>query len=68
MFKWIDKIIAIFSPMMRNTIELGELNEIWERFNNGEDIRNDLRSRKWKYHQKKVDLLFEIIKVNKSFI
>lgn len=59
--KWLDYIIAIFSPMMRSTIELGELNKIWERFNNGDDVRKEIRSRKWKYHQEKVYLLEDFI-------
>ena len=56
---WIDNIIAIWSPMMRETLELARLNKIWERFNNGEEVVDDILSHKWKYHKDKVKLLLK---------
>lgn len=54
----LDYSIAIYSKQMRETLELGKLNDLWERFNNGEDVREELLKHKWKYHAKKVLLLF----------
>ena len=59
----IDRIIAVFSPSMRSTLELGRLNKIWERFNNGEDIKDEVLSQEWKYHQDKVKLLLKFIEL-----
>lgn len=56
---WLDKMISMFSVDMRSTIELGELNKLWERFNNKEDVRVELFSRRWKYHQDKADMLLK---------
>ena len=57
---WLDKIISIWSPMMRSTNELSRLNIIWEKFNQGEEIIDEILSRKWKYHKDKVFLLLEL--------
>jgi len=54
---WLDKIL-----LPQETIELGELNRIWEKFNNGEDVMDNILDRKWKYHKDKVKLLLFIIK------
>ena len=63
---WLDKIIALWSPTMRETIELSRLNRIWERFNNEEDIEEELCNQDWKYHYDKVLLLKEYIKIFKN--
>lgn len=56
---WLDKIIAIWSPMMRSTNELARLNLIWGKFNDGNDILDDILANNWKYHQDKVKLLLD---------
>ena len=57
----LDNIIALFSKQMRATLELARLNKLWERFNNGEKIKEEVLNQKWKYHQEKVNLLLDII-------
>lgn len=57
---WLDKIIAIWSPMMREANELARLNKIWEKFNNGEIVVDEILSYKWKYHKDKVKFLLNI--------
>lgn len=59
----VDKIIAIFSPQMRATLELARLNKLWERFNNGENVRQEVLEQRWKYHQDKVNLLLDFLKL-----
>lgn len=56
---WLDKIMAIWSPMMRRTNELARLNIIWGKFNEGENVIDDIISQKWSYHKDKVKLLLE---------
>lgn len=56
---WLDKVIALWSPMMRSTNELARLNKLWERFNNGEDVKLEILSQEWKYHLEKANLLLE---------
>lgn len=62
---WLDKVIALWSPTMRSTNELGKLNNLWERFNNGENVKDEVLKQKWKYHKDKVDLLLYFIKFKK---
>lgn len=50
-----------FSRMARETRELVTLNRIWERFNeklnSPEETLSLVNSKRWKYHQDKVELL-----------
>lgn len=61
--KWLDYIIALFSPMMRSTNELARLNRIWESFNEkkttAEETQIALLKNRWKYHTKKARLLLD---------
>lgn len=61
--KLLDNIIGLFSGQMRSTLELSRLNTIWERFNGGEDVLDDILSNRWKYHKEKVKLLLTFIKL-----
>lgn len=58
MFKCIDKIL-----LPRSTIELGELNQIWEAFNDKkitpEQTQIALLERGWRYHTEKAKLLLD---------
>lgn len=64
--KLIDRFIAMFFVQMRSALELQRLNGIWERFNAGEDVLEEIVSYKWKYHKDKVVLLVEIHYYRKS--
>ena len=48
----LDRIIAIFSPLMGDTLELQKLNRLWERFNKGENVLEEIKKHSWKYHWK----------------
>ena len=61
--KWLDNIIALWSPIMRSTLELGRLNRLWEDFNDkkitSEETQMALLKNRWKYHTKKAKLLLD---------
>lgn len=64
--KLLDNIIALFNQDMRSALELGKLNAIWEKFNNGESVTDELLSHKWKYHIEKVKLLLSFERLAKK--
>lgn len=56
----LDYIIALFDPLMRNTLELRRLNKIWEDFNENKNARKTqmaLLGERWKYHKDRAHLL-----------
>ena len=57
---WLDKIL-----LPKDTIELAELNKIWEAFNEKrltpKQTQHELLKRAWKFHLEKVQLLLDFI-------
>jgi len=66
MFNLLDNLIGLFSKEMRATNELGRLNIIWERFNNKENVLDDILSKKWVYHKDKVKLLLTFMNITNN--
>lgn len=61
MKRLIDLILLFPTKLGRSTFELERLNDIWERFNDGEDVLNMILGYKWIYHKDKVRLLIRCI-------
>jgi hypothetical protein len=66
----LDNIIALFSPMMCSTLELGRLNRILEKFNDNhlskDEVQTLLLKNKWKYHTDKAKLLLDFTIIRKQ--
>lgn len=59
----IDRLIAVFDPLMRETLELGRLNRIWEHYNEHHDkeyTQKALLRERWKYHTDRAYLLLTL--------
>lgn len=50
----------------RTTLELEDLNFLWERFNNGEDVEFEVVSREWKYQNDKAVMLLQFHDLRKT--
>jgi hypothetical protein len=50
----------------KSTIELADLNEIWNRFNEGEDVMEELLRHRWKYQLPKVRMLVDLHFIRKN--
>ena len=57
--KWLQKLLDKLL-LDKSTLELQELNILWERFNKGEDVEFEVTSREWRYHESKARLLLQL--------